>query len=326
LRIRRGKMIEKYIYAVTSKLPEKSRKEIGEEIRELISDMMEDIHEATSEEERVYKTLEKLGDPDLFADKYRGKERYLIGPKYINKYIFVMKIVLLSIFIGISVAVGVGGIFSIDNIVESISNYIGTLFSALLQGAVWVTGIFAFLEYKEVSIDKVVDDEKWEPSKLKDLPNKKSIIPKSEPIFSIIMSTIFFSLFYYAPQYLGIYYNGEGKWNVINVFNLNGLESFNIIIIIIFLLTIINEIIKIIAGKWSIRVSIIYSVINIISSLLLIKIVSSDLIWNNDILQKIGEYTSISFDRFVLITILIIVIIMIVDSAAALYKGFKYGN
>lgn len=319
-------MIEKYIYAVTSKLPEKSRNEIGEEIRELISDMMEDIHEATSEEEKVHKTLEKLGDPDLFADKYRGKERYLIGPKYINKYIFVMKIVLLSIFIGISAAVGIGVIFSIDNIGGSISNYIGTLFSALLQGAAWVTGIFAFLEYKEVSIDKALDYERWEPSKLKDVPNKKSIIPKSEPILSIIISTIFFSLFYYAPQYLGIYYNGESNWNVINVFNLNGLESFKIMIIIIFLLTIINEIIKIIAGRWSIRVSIIYSVINIVSSILLIKIISSDLIWNSDIIQQIKKYTNISFDRFILVTILIIVVITIVDSVGTLYKGFKYGN
>ena len=316
-------MIEKYIYAVTSKLPEKSRKEIGEEIRELISDMMEDIQEAKSEEERVYKTLEKLGDPDLFADKYRGKERYLIGPKYINKYIFVMKVVLLSILIGISVAVGVGVIFSADNVMKIISNYIGILFSALVQGAVWVTGIFVFLEYKEVSIDKVVNDEKWEPSKLKEVPNKKSIIPKSEPILSIIFSTIFFSLFYYAPQYLGVYYNGKNIWNL---FDLNGLEFFNTMIIIIFLLTIINEIIKIIAGRWSIRISIIYSVINTISSLLLIKIISSDLIWNSDILQEIKKYTNISFDRFILVTILIIVIITIIDSVATLYKGFKYGN
>ncbi|WP_300385447.1 hypothetical protein [Clostridium sp.] len=319
-------MIEKYIYAVTSRLPENSRKEIGEEIRELISDMMEDIHEATSEEERVYKTLEKLGNPDLFADKYRGKERYLIGPKYINKYIFIMKIVLLSIFIGISVAVGVGVIFSIDNMGEIISNYIGTLFSALLQGAAWVTGTFAFLEYKGVPIDKVLDNQKWEPSKLPQVPNKKSIIPKSEPIFSIIMSTIFFSLFYYVPEYLVVYYNGENKWNGTNIFNLNILESFNIMIIAIFSLTIISELIKIIASRWSVKVSIIYSLINVISSALLIKIISSDLIWNNDIIQKIEKYTAISFDKVILVTILFIVIITIIDNGVSLYKGFKYGD
>ncbi len=36
-------MIDRYIYAVTRKLPEKSREEIANEIRELILDMIEDI-------------------------------------------------------------------------------------------------------------------------------------------------------------------------------------------------------------------------------------------------------------------------------------------
>ncbi len=50
--------------------------------------------------------LTDLGDPKKFANQYRDKERYLIGPKYFEKYVMVMKIVMLSIFIGLSLVHG----------------------------------------------------------------------------------------------------------------------------------------------------------------------------------------------------------------------------
>ena len=133
-------MIERYINCVTSKLPESSREEIGEQVRDLINQTKKEINEEISEEEKVYKALEKLGDPDLLADKYRMKKRYLIGPNYIDNYIYVMKIVLISILIGVSISSGIGVIFSGDGIVEVIVEYIATLLSILIQGAAWVTG------------------------------------------------------------------------------------------------------------------------------------------------------------------------------------------
>lgn len=132
-------MIDRHIYAVTRKLPEKSREEIANEIRELILDMIEDIEDTVSEEEKIEKVLKILGDPEKLASQYRGKERYLIGPNYIDKYIFVMKIVSLSIFIGISIALGIGGVFSAGGIIDFIGSYIDALISSLLQGAAWVT-------------------------------------------------------------------------------------------------------------------------------------------------------------------------------------------
>jgi len=97
-------------------------------------------------------------------------------------------------------------------------------------------------------------------------------------------------------------------------------------IIIIFALTIINEIIKIFVGRWTIKVAITNSATNIITSILAIKIISNDFIWNNEIIKLLEKQGNISFNRVILITIFIIVIITISEVAMSLYKGFKYKN
>ena len=64
------------------------------------------------------------------------------------------------------------GVFSAGGIIDFIGSYIDTLFSALLQGAAWVTGIL-LLEYKEISIDEAAENKEWDPSKLPDISHKK---------------------------------------------------------------------------------------------------------------------------------------------------------
>lgn len=111
-------MIDRYIYAVTKELPKKLKNEIGSELKTLIVDMMDGMDHAFSEEEKSHKVVEELGNPKELANRYRGKKRYLIGPNYFEKYLFIMKIVVLSIFIGISVASGLGVVFPIVSITE----------------------------------------------------------------------------------------------------------------------------------------------------------------------------------------------------------------
>ena len=236
-----------------------------------------------------------------------------------------MKIVSLSIFIGISITLCIGGVFSAGGIIDFIGSYIDTLFSALLQGAAWVTGIFAFLEYKEISIDDASENKEWEPSKLPDIPHKKAMISRGESIFSIIFTTIFTAIFFFSPEYVGIYYKAGSELGFIQALNLDAYESFKFVIIIIFTISIIKELIKIIQGKWTIRLAIIDTVLNIISTILSINIISSSSIWNSDIVQSIEKYIPISFDRILFVIIASIVIITISESLVALYKGFKYG-
>lgn len=319
-------MIDRYIYAVTKELPKKLRDEISSELKTLIDDMMDGTDNALSEAEKNHKVLGELGDPKELANRYRGRERYLIGPNYFDNYLFIMKIVALSIFIGISVASGLGVVFSIASMAEVMGDYISTLFSAILQGAAWVTGIFALLEYNEISVETGMEQEIWEPSQLPALPNKKALIPRGDSVFAIMIATMTLTLFSFLPEIIGIYYKAGGELNFIPLFNIEGLSSFKIIIFIVFTTNILIELIKIIKGRWTMKIAIITTVLNVISAVLFINAIYNMNIWNSEIVQKLEQYTTISFERMILLTTVVIIIITIGESVSALYKGIKYGD
>lgn len=103
-------LINRYIYAVTQKLPESQRADIEKELQGLVEDMLEDrgVGVETASLEEVEQVLLELGPPGEMAARYRGRERYLIGPGLINSYWSVLKIVLYSI------AVALGIVYIID--------------------------------------------------------------------------------------------------------------------------------------------------------------------------------------------------------------------
>lgn len=319
-------MVYKYIYAVTKELPKKMKGEISVELKALIDDMIDGMDNTLSEEEKVDKVLRELGNPKELANRYRGKERCLIGPNYYDNYIFVMKIVSLSIFIGISVVSGLSAIFSASSIAEMIGGYISSLFSAILQGAAWVTGIFALLEYNEISVDTGTEQEVWEPSQLPEMPEKQALISRGESVFAIMLTTIIMSLFFFLPEVIGIYYKRGGDSGFIPLFNSEGLATFKVILFLVFSFNILIELIKIIRGRWTLKIAVITTVLNIISATLFLNIIYIKNIWNSEIVQKFEQYTPISFDRAILLTTVVIIIITVGESASALYKGIKYGT
>jgi hypothetical protein len=96
-------VIDRYIYAVTQRLPEQQREDIKRELQSLIEDMLEErISTGQASKEDVESVLLELGHPNELAVKYRGNERYLIGPMLIDTYLTTLKIVLASIIIGLT--------------------------------------------------------------------------------------------------------------------------------------------------------------------------------------------------------------------------------
>ena len=83
-------LMERYIYAVTRRLPRAQREEIADELRELIGDMLEADPAAGMEG-----VLLELGDPAEFAGRYASPDQCLIGPAYFENYKWLLKVVLL---------------------------------------------------------------------------------------------------------------------------------------------------------------------------------------------------------------------------------------
>lgn len=321
--------MDRYIYAVTKELPKKSRNDVAGELRVLIEDKIGEMDDALSEEEKMDRVLRQLGNPKELANTYRGRERYLIGPKYYDKYLFVIKVVVLSIFIGVSVATGAAVLFSSGSdatITGMIGSYITSLFSAILQGAAWVTGIFALFEYNEIPFETGMEEELWEPSQLPELPEKKALISRGESIFSIMVATIVLTIFFFLPEIVGIYFTEGSEWNFIPLFNLEALASFKIIIFLVFALNILIELIKIIKGRWTLKIALITTVLNVISSALFISVINNMTIWNSEMVQQFEQYLPISFERVIFVIIAVIIIVTIGESVSSLYKGITYGN
>ncbi|SFC23764.1 hypothetical protein SAMN04488102_10483 [Alkalibacterium subtropicum] len=319
-------MIERYIYAVTRELPEKSRKETAEELRVLINYRLDKADKTLSEEERIDKVLRELGNPRKMADRFRGRERYLIGPKYFYKYLFVLKIVVLSIIIGISVVSGLAVLFSTESFVEVISGYLVTLFSAVLQGVVWVTGIFVLLEYNDVSVEPGKEQEEWDPSKLPSLPKGKDRISRVESVFSIVFTTLFLLLFFFLRDRIGIYYRSGGEYGFIPLLDVEAVSLFEFLIFFIFILNITVELIKLIKGRWTITVAGLTSILNIISAAISIYIIYYMDIWHSQFIERFEEFMPLSFERSLVFTIVIIIIVTLIEALASLYKGIKYSS
>ncbi|MGM9985943.1 MAG: hypothetical protein ACI35O_01825 [Bacillaceae bacterium] len=327
-------LIERYVYAVVSKLPEKGRTEIEKEIKALIYDMMDSYGEEMSEEEKINKVLKELGDPESLADNYRDKKRYLIGPTYFTKYIYVLKIVSWAVFFGVTVATVVGLIFDQPISVGAIiGEYMATLFSGIIQGAAWVTGVFAVIEYTGTDIKELTGDKKgWDPTKLPEIPNKKTYIKPSESIFGIIFTTIFFIILYFVPQYIAMYRITSGERMITPVFNLETLSTLKLLIISMFVAGISRELVKLIFGKWTVQSAIIYATLSVLSAMLLIVFVLNPTIWNDDFLTQLstifkGEIPfRESWDYVINGFVFVVAVVTIIDIFVPMYKGVKYGS
>lgn len=319
-------MIERYIYAVTRELPEQYRAEIADELEALINDLLTGMDMDVPEERKIEAVLRELGNPKELANRYRGKERYLIGPKLFEQYLFVLKIVVLSVFVGISVATGISVMFSGDNAGELVLTYVGSLFSAVLQGAAWVTGIFALLEYKDVSLDSDGENEQWDPRTLPEIPARKALIPRGESVFAIIATTVFLPLFFFFADKIGIYYKVGNDIEFLPVFMDHSLAALKVTILVVFVLNILSEVIKLVKDRWTLRVALATTALDVISASWLVLFLNRKDIWQGEFVSKFEQYSPLAFGRVILLITSVIIIVTVLEAGAALYKGLKYGR
>ncbi len=90
--------IERYIYQVGRRLPQRMRADVEQELRSLLTDALEQRagHRAEggdfSPEEQIA-VLEEFGPPEEMADRYQPQPRYIIGPRLYDLYLLVITVV-----------------------------------------------------------------------------------------------------------------------------------------------------------------------------------------------------------------------------------------
>lgn len=139
-------MIERYIYAVTQKLPQSQRADIAKELRSLIQDMLDErVDNREVNNKDVEEVLQNLGSPKQLAQKYRGSKKYLIGPEFYDSFILILKITLISVAAGMSIVFAIQIILDPIAILDHFVNYIVSLVTVIPQAIGWVTFFICIL-------------------------------------------------------------------------------------------------------------------------------------------------------------------------------------
>ncbi|SCZ81461.1 HAAS signaling domain-containing protein [Acidaminobacter hydrogenoformans] len=143
--------MDRYLYAVTRRLPKNMREDIERELRSNLMDALDerlDGREPT--EQDILDLLDAFGDPEKVAAEYRPENRYLIGPELIDLYWMIIKIVGAVVIFGLTVSLVISillgeapqsGPFSV------IGGFVGTLWSAAVGLVGTITIIFAVIQH-----------------------------------------------------------------------------------------------------------------------------------------------------------------------------------
>lgn len=258
-----NELIERYIYAVTKRLPSKSREDVSAELRTLIDDMLEErCNGRTPDEKDVRVVLTELGTPDELAQQYdTSTHKYLIGPPYFATYKYVMKIVLACVLIGLLVSGGLSAVVNPSaDIFETFAEWIGTVVSGLMSAFAFVTLLFAYFNYKGVKLSNMSLDD------LPPVPKKKQIISKGDCIAGICFSVAFIIIFMIIPQYFGVFIS-ETK-EIIPILDVDAVRSMWYVPALFGVAGIVREVVCLIEGRYNKKVMITTIVCNVVSAIL----------------------------------------------------------
>ena len=343
--------IERYIYQATKMLPKKNRGDIEQELRTLINDMLE---ERCGDKEPTQKDIDvvliELGDPVELAGKYADQNRYLIGPSVFPKYWMVLKIVLLCVAGGITIAVIVGALADPVSPWKLIVDWIGTLMSTLFGAFTWVTIVFALIENKDWfkadgalgevigEIEQEIKSDKTSGSfldSLPEVPKKSEVIKRSDPIAGIVFAVIWIIILTTVPQIFGIYWRtGDGISRITTIFDLDVLRSVTVLFVIATILGICRDIFKLIEGRYTKRLAIATVAFDVPALLISIYVFTRENLFNPNMLRDLTiadpdmgrDLAEIwgFFDKVWIIMLAVIVFGFVVNIATTVYKGIKY--
>lgn len=318
-------LMERYIYAVTKRLPRKTREDVARELRTLIEDMLKErCGEITPSDKDIRVVLTELGTPDELYEQYAGDGRkYLIGPPYYATYLFVMKLVLVCETFGMTLAAilsFVTGEREAASWLSAVGQWLGMLFGGLMGAFTFVTLLFAFFDYKGISIDNDSGLDALPP-----VPKKKERISRGETIFGIAISVIFLIVFLVCPQiFCAIAKEGER----IPIFSTEVIRNTWYMIVIFSALGIIREIVKLLDGKYTGRVVATTVITDLLSALCSFRWLLRKDIINPEFAGKISElfegdgaFIAAIFSNFQYFFLGVILFALLLDSINAVVRG-----
>ncbi|USK82766.1 hypothetical protein QRD90_13055 [Peribacillus frigoritolerans] len=322
-------LIELYIQEVTRRLPEKNRADIALELQSTIEDMLPEDHT----EQDVKAVLLKLGDPVTLASGYRDRPMHLIGPRYYDVYINLLKMILpIAAVISLIALVGDNPFRDTGNtVMEAVLKIIGKGISGIISTGIqvffWLTLSFAILERLDTSKDQspVTKDLKpWTPENLKDIPNisKKKAVPMIEVFASLLGLSVFAALYFNAGNLLGVYEKRNGSLIFVTPsFNQDVLNSYWLLVSCVIIMGVLLSIYKLFLARWTLKLALFHAIYQLLYTLAFIIIISNPDLLNPEFLAY--QRTLFSIDEWKSSIYWGLILISIIFAAYDSYQGFR---
>lgn len=342
-------LIERYLYDVVRRLPEKQRGDIEEELRTLIEDMLEERQGERTQED-VKAVLAELGDPARLAMKYRGDEAHLIGGEYYPLYCQIVKLVLICVGVAVAVSSVVhlivqlpaqGGV--VDGVVHGMVDgfiSLGSLPEALLSSFGLVTLVFFVMERNQVKLQK---KEPWSLEKLTQIPSAKAVISKGDSIAGIFFGVLFLVILIFLPECIAAWgKNAQGKLEAVPFLNLPIWNRVLPLVVISFSAGIVDDLVKLVVGYYNrtvMYVSIVCSAVSLVTVIILFK---GYQIFNVNFVEELSAITGKTFSaKYDILTywktkiasgalpdlfLVIITVITLIELAVTVYRTLRYGQ
>ena len=329
------KLIGVYIQEVTRRLPRKMRKDIALELRSTIEDMLPEHYE----EADVKEVLNQLGNPVTLANGYKGGQSYLIGPRYYDLYVSLLKIVIPIVAVVVVIATmtqqftNFNGEGSIASVIGSmIGTVAGRAFEVVAQTFFGLTLSFAIMDRFDKRDDEEpvsVSFEKWTADELKNvtyIPAKRDI-SKLEVFWRLLWTAVWITVYFYANRLIGIYEGTEnGVQFVMPALNQDVLLSFWPVVISVAALDVGLSLFKLFEGQWTKRMAIFNGIVEIALTVAFILVLVAPNLLNDAFITYMSDLLNISNSQWGTWFIGVLIIISIVSTMFNIYDGFKKSN
>jgi hypothetical protein len=324
------KLIELYVQEVIRRLPEKQQDDIGLELRSTIEDMLPDEYQ----EEDVKAVLSELGHPAKLASGYLDKPMHLIGPRYFDVYVSLLKLIIplamiisfcVVTFVGIFSYSGEGEIFPV--ILGMIADGVWNSLSAGVQTFFWITITFALVERLDISENTNPITSKWKewaPEDLKDVPYipKRKAISKVELLGSLIWTVIWVAGYFNANKLLGIYEKGEeGLTLVIPLFNQTQLISFWPLVVLVMISEVGLVAYKWKLGQWTMKLVLANAIVHAVSLAVFIIVFHNLAVFNPAFFNYFEELFGFTYQLDLIFWVAVLVFFL--TSISEIYQGVR---
>lgn len=333
--MRKMKLIDVYIQEVIRRLPMKMRKDIALELRSTIEDMLPEQYAETD----VKDVLNQLGNPATLANGYKERPSYLIGPRYFDLYMSLLKTVVPIVAIVVAIAtmtqqlMSFSGEETIASVVgTTIVSVIGQTFEVVVQVFFGLTVSFAIIDrFDKRSGEHSLSEsfEQWTADELKNvtyIPAKR-IISKSDVFWRLLWTAVWVTVYFYANQLLGIYEGNEnGMQFVMPALNQDVLHSFWPIVIVVAALEVAFTLFKLFEGQWTTRLAIGNAILEVVLTAAFIIVLVAPNLMNEAFITYMSDIFKSSNTDWDTWFIGALIIISVFSTIMNIYDGFKKSN